>query len=241
MRDDRYRLNSFGVTINYLTTKHFTDFSQLPGVPSCCPKYVNGDGNGWELGLLYKEYLSNSVSLSPSFSLIFGNGMFKSDEEKTIIIGNSPENALIEHSLFTDFISLFFDLSFNYNLFHNLELFTSASLIYITDAKFEQKETLIKPENRGTFENGKRTRNEISGKITDINKFNYFLRVGINYELPLNKTKSITILPGGAISASLRNLLKDESWTIIHISLGFTILFNNYTEYSTPIDPKHRN
>lgn len=241
LRDDRYRLNSIGATVNYLATKHFADFSQLPGVPSCCPKYYEASGNGLEFGLLYREYLSKTISFSPSVGMVFSNGLFKANEEKSIIIGNTPEKAIIEHSLLTEFMILYVEVNFNYNLFNDFEFFTSVSLDYITEAKFKQKETLIKPENIGSFENGKRTRNEISGKINDINKLNYFLRVGINYELPLNKRKSISILPGAAISAGLRNLLNDERWTLIHFTFGITILFNNYIDYSSPIDPKHRN
>jgi len=241
LRDERHRIYSFGATINYIAVKHFTDFSQLPGIPSCCPKYSSGNGNGWELGILYKEYLSRNISVSPSIGMIFGNGLLKSNEEKTIIIGNSPEQALIEHSLLTEYTILFIDVNFNYNLFYDLNFFTAISFDYFAETKFEQKETLLKPENRGTFENGKRIRNDISGNITDINKFNFFLKIGINYELSLNKTKSITLLPGAGISTNLRNLLKDESWGLVNFSFGFTILFNNYIDYSTPIEPKHRN
>ncbi|MCX7737345.1 MAG: hypothetical protein N2319_11620 [Candidatus Kapabacteria bacterium] len=241
LRTERERINSFGFKLNYISTKHFADFSQLPDAPSCCPKYTNANGNGFEFGIIYQEFLTKTISIAPSVGFIKTDGLFKSIEEKKIIINNSEETAEIEHNLLTNLYFLYLETGIIYNLFKSLNFMTAISLDYLAEANFEQKELLIKPENRGTFENGRRTRNEISGKISGANKFNFFLKAGINYELPLNKTKSITLLPSATISAGLNNLLPENKWGIIHLSIGFTILFNNYLDYSTPIEPKHRN
>lgn len=241
LRTERERINSFGFKLNYIATKHFSDFSQLPDLPSCCPKYTNANGSGFEFGLIYQEFLTKNISIAPSFGFIKTDGLFKSIEEKNIILENKPEIAEIEHSLLINLYFIYLETSIIYKLFENLNFMTAISLDYVAEANFEQKELLIKPENRGTFENGQRTRNEISGKISGVNKFNFFLKAGIHYELPLNKTKSITLLPGATISAGLNNLFPENKWGIIHLSIGFTILFNNYLDYSTPIEPKHRN
>lgn len=240
LRTEKLRLNSFGLSLNYLSTKHFSDFSQLNEAPSCCPKYTNANGSGFRLAMIYHDYLTKSIAFAPSIGLIITDGLFKSNEDKDIIIDNKPEKAEIEHSLETGLFFIYLETGIIYKLFNNFKFSTSISVDYLAYADFEQKETLIRPENRGTFENGKRIRNESSGKINELNKFNFFISAGISYELPLNKIRSITLLPGAKISAGLNNLLPGYKWGLINISIGLDLLFHNYEEYSTPIEPRYK-
>ncbi len=239
--NNRERINAFGLKLNFLLTKHSADFSQLSESPGCCPKYTDANGSGFEFSLLYQEYLSKSISFSPSFGILSTDALFLSNEEKKIIIDNNSETAVIEHHLMTNLYFLFIETNLIFNLISNLNFLTALSLDYLIDGNFEQKELLIKPENRGTFENGKRTRNENNGRINNINKFNFFLKAGICYEFPLNRLKSITALPEVSISIGLNNLLPENKWKFINFSIGLKVLFNNYLDYSTPIEPKHRN
>lgn len=237
---NKLKTDAFGLSLNYLYTKHLADFRQLPDAPNCCPQFSNANGSGFEISLLYHYALSKSIAFSPIIGFIMTDGRFKSSENKIIIIDSQPYNAEIEHSLSTELSFLFIEQRFIYNLAENFNFFTSISLDYLFEATFEQKETLIKPENRGTFENGKRTRNQISGNISNISKFNFFLKAGLNYELPLNSSKSLSLVSNATISAGLNNLLKESKWSLVHISLGFSLLYNFYQDYATPIDPKHR-
>ena len=47
-------------TFNY--NFHISDFSKLPGIPNCCPKFTKGSGPGFGLGLFAEFPFYNEIS-----------------------------------------------------------------------------------------------------------------------------------------------------------------------------------
>ena len=116
-----------------------------------------------------------------------------------------------------------------------------ADIGYLFHTSFDQAEYMIKPENIGTFENGKRVRNQQSGSIPDTKTFLYFITVGVDYEFVLDEFSVNSLAPFVNISYGLNSLFADRKWIINSISCGINYRFNQFIEISTPLKPEEDN
>lgn len=87
---------AFGIFGNYNLNMFQADFRSFPGVPSCCPQYQDGTGNGFSAGLLYEIPLSEQLRLALRGGYSSRNGTLKRTENTTVA-GNIP--GVFEHQV----------------------------------------------------------------------------------------------------------------------------------------------
>jgi hypothetical protein len=228
---------SFGIFGEYLIANHITDFSALPGVPNCCPKFTGGTGSGIVTGLIvqYRFYGYNNFFLRIGYQEITGN--LSANEYEWIVLDDKLSTGLIQHNISTSFSMPFIEPIYKYNTIIGLSFSIGMNLSYLASGSYSQNEMLVKPENRGTFENGTRIRNVKSGTLEGTSTFLAVADLAIEYEINLDKHKLYVLTPRFAFNYGLNSLFKDEKWRMTYFALGISFKFNPYSALSNPLEP----
>jgi len=223
-------LPGYGVFGNFNLNMHTADFRALPGVPSCCPQYVNGDGTGFNLGLLFEIPFSTRLSLSLRGSYAAHGALLQSRETTTVSVGGSPTLAVIEHSLDAKLTSMGIEPLVGYRIFGGLRINAGGRLGFVIDKQYDQKEALIEPAGTGTFENGLRTRNVLSGEIPDASSLYAAVIAGVSYRLPLNREGTLFLVPEALYSYGIIPIVSGLSWNANALRAGVSIVYSSRPE-----------
>lgn len=232
-----YNKLQYGLFGHYQLVYQSADFQQLPNIPNCCPHFTNGSGNGFDAGLLL------DIPFKESFMFTFRLGYEKNNSElseietETFGYNNKEYIGDIEHRIYTNFESVFAELLFGYRIIEPLILNIGLHSGYILSAKCDQEELLIKPEDFGTFENGKRVRNYYYDiDIPLALKYSFGLVGGISYEFPLNKKKTVRLAPELFANLNFTPIVEDYSWYQHSVRLGCALKFSSANSYPLDID-----
>ncbi|MDQ1265321.1 MAG: OmpA-like protein, partial [Bacteroidota bacterium] len=113
-----------------------------------------------------------------------------------------------------------------YYVFDNFSLNLGFNLGYQISGAFEQKEAITKPADKGVFvETMKKTRNEVSGDLTDLSALNLSVGVGAGYDLPLNSDKSLILTPEINYNYTFTNFVSGISWKADHLRFGLAVRY----------------
>ncbi len=218
-------VKGIGITGSWNNDFHISEFTQLPGLENCCPKFKNGSGSGFSLGLTVDFALFDKLRLTFIPNYTSGSGEHLYDEKKTIGINGTEYSGVIEHSIKTSYSTLGLAADLDYNIWEGLFLRLGFEAGYYSVSTYEQKETLKKPENFGTFENGSRTRNKYSGDLPDGSSYRLGIIAGAGWELPLNREGSLMLIPQLNYSFGLTPLIKDYDWSVSMLELGAAVRY----------------
>ncbi len=229
--------HSYGISSNYEIVNFDSDFDSIPGFENCCPEYKSGNGFGFNAGAYYSYNLFKLFRIGSNLRIGVFSGDYNVPDTALIIIGNSMEPAEIEHELKANFIRLSFEPFVQLMITNRLSITGGIGINYLLSKQFEQSEILVKPKDTGTFENGRRIRNEQSGTINESNSLLYSLFAGISYEFPVNKSGTLFLAPGVFYSSQLNSVLKHNDWAVSAISFGLSLRYSSKVDYSTPLAP----
>lgn len=234
------KIHKAGINLSYIYSAHKVDFNQLPNVPSCCPHYESGYGNGFSAHIFYEYTFINRLSAGFKIGVESLNGKLTSNENQYIFINEKPELATIGHNLEGNFINLFIMPNLNYQIIYGMNFYCGFSIGFLISKGYYQVEKLISPENYGTFENGLRYRNEKSGSISGNNTIIMFFNGGISYDFPLESSNTYLIAPEISFSYQLNSFLKESLWKTTVIKFGLSFKFSPGTSLATPIQPQEK-
>jgi len=227
-----------GVYGSYNLFMHETDFAQLPNVPNCCPRFLSGEGNGFSAGLYYELPFTNRFSGQLRAGFISINGDLSEMEDEYIIYNDELETAEIEHIVSANLGAMSIGLYGRFLVIEGLSLLGGVNAGLPMIKKYSQKETLVKPENYGVFENGTRTRNESEGDIEGISSVFMFAEVGLSYDFQLNKRRSFYLAPEIFYSFMLNDVLEEDKWQINSFRFGLTFRYSIGYEFASPLKPE---
>ncbi len=232
--------HSYGISSNYEIISFSSDFDSIPGFANCCPEYKSGNGFGFNAGLYYSFRLFKLFRIGSNLKLGVFSGEYNVPDTNSIIIDNSMATAEIEHKLNANFLRLSFEPFMELMITRRLSITGGIGINYLLSKKFEQSEILVKPENRGTFENGRRIRNERNGTINESNNILYSFFTGLSYEFPVNKSGTLFLVPGIYYSSQLNSILKYNDWMVSSLSFGLSLRYSSRADYSSPLIPAGR-
>ncbi len=225
-----YKIGLFG-HINY--NNYNSNFTKLPDIPNCCPKFTTGGGFGYKIGLLF-ETDKSFWSLRSGLNNLSGGFIYT---EKTNVIPNGTSvEGEFEHTIDADLNAIFLQPFFNLYINDNLLINLGVDFSYLITTEFSQKEQISKPVGQGTFldslgnDTYSRIRNQFSGKIPDANDILFSLTFGISYNLPMNKSNSLWLSPEAYFSYGINNVVKSIDWNINTFSLGLAIKYKKPSE-----------
>ncbi len=233
LREEPVTSPGYGVFGNFHHNMHTADFRVLPGVPGCCPQYSDGDGSGIGLGLLYEIPLSTRVSLALRGSYATHSALLISREATTVGIGGVPTAAIIEHTIDAGLSSVGLEPLLGYRLSGELRFHAGGRIAAVLSKHYEQLEELIQPD--GTFENGMRIRNDLSGDIPNASSYFAALVTGISYTLPMNQQGTLFLRPELLYSFGLTPVVNDLTWSANAFRAGISVVYSPRQE-AVPVE-----
>jgi outer membrane protein OmpA-like peptidoglycan-associated protein len=211
--------------------QHKADFYKLEGIPNCCPAFESGNGLGFNIGILYEHSLSNDFWIGGRIGLMTLGGDLTRNETTTLILDSGFVDGIFEHKLSGKFMNLGFEPTIIYNPFGGLLLSAGARFGVNISKNYEQVETIINPIGSVTFmdslgnDTHDRTRNKFTGEIPNAVTFQMAVLGSINYELPLNKTGSLRLVPELSYYFPLSELVTNTDWKVSSIRAGIALKF----------------
>lgn len=220
--------SSLGFYSNYIINYDNAELKKLPNIPNCCPLFTQGLGYGLNLG----AFLDFPIKKKLLFRLSFGFSKFqnelKSTEDILINFSSEPIKGEVEHYIKANLRTIDFQTSLYYNIISALNMGIGFGIANLINKSYEQKETLIKPMNRGVFsDTGTRIRNDTTGIINSTNSILPFFSTNFSYDLPLDKSESIIISPNLFFKIPLASYLVHSKWESYTLGLGLSLKFNS--------------
>lgn len=233
----------FGVDGAAVLALHSSGFSELPGVPSCCPYYTSATGIGYSAGIQYER----SVSLK-SLPLI-GTGLqkwlveptialrlnyvsfpapFRQSEVTTVLLDGVLHPGEFTHVLDATINRLNAEILLGRNkVWKGMSMQAGLTLGYTLSTSFRQSEQLTQPEDRGVFsDNLKRVRNEFSGAIPQANTLALGLMAALGWQLPLSSDGNLLARPTLSFVFPLNANVQGIDWKTFQLRAGLTLLYH---------------
>jgi len=216
----------YGVFGGYSINFHKTDFRNLPGVPSCCPKFSYGQGSGYYFGGSIDYPINYDMLVSARLYFNHINGKLTTYEETPILLDGKESTGEFEHFLDANFTHIGLEPLFIYKPMDNFYAIGGFSIGFLTQADYYQIEKITKPNDRGTFLDGRSYRNQNQGSILEnSNKFQFGIKIGAGYRLPFDKKQTLFATPEICYSYFPTNLIQERDWKIHQLSVGLSVKY----------------
>ena len=222
--------DSYGVFVGAGINLHSADFNSFAGIPSCCPGFESGDGFGINLGGFYTTPLGDLIDLTLRAKYIqLGGELSRIEEETGTTLNGGSQTIEFEHRFGADINSIALEPLLEYKLSDQLRLRGGFRIGYLLSGDLtEHVEEVVSPGN-GLFvdENGNtsRTRNSYEGEIPDLSSLNAAFVFGASYDLPLNSSYTLFLVPSVDFSLGLTSFVPDFGWTANTFAGGLGIRY----------------
>jgi outer membrane protein OmpA-like peptidoglycan-associated protein len=215
---------SGGLSINI----HSADFRTLPGVPNCCPRFERGSGVGPLFGLLYEFPIGSQLLFSLGANYVDGSALLSTREPVAIATGGELGNGEFEHSVDATLGSISIEPMVGVRIVPGLFARGGVRVGALLSPQYSQKEEIVAPSGVGTFldslgnDTHLRRRNGSSGDLPEAASILLHGVVGLEYELPINATKTLLLTPGISYALGLNDIATGTAWKAngFRISLG---------------------
>jgi outer membrane protein OmpA-like peptidoglycan-associated protein len=224
----------YGGYLNGSLNLHSANFQTLPGVPSCCPRFETGNGFGTSLGVFYDWIFQFSLSFELRFGYSSLNATLTKDEVTTVTLNDVSVSGIFEHTVRSKTGLLAITPLAKYEIFKSWNFLGGITAGLVLSNTYSQQEEIIQPESNGTFENGKRIRNQYSGATPNASKLYAGFTLGIQYQLPLNSSNTLQLLPELQFTYGITPIAAATSWKAHSIKAGVSIQYDRYKVIEPP-------
>lgn len=206
---------------------HNSQFKYLPQYPSCCPNYESGSGFGLNFGFVSNYVIMDNLKVGFQLGYSDLSALITKDEFKKDGFDNSSgglSDGIIRHDLDANLTSIVIEPRITYSILNDLFVYAGLGVNYLTRADISQKETLIHPTDV-TFNNGKIIRNEVSGKVYNLNNILPSLTIGGMLELPLTNKRDFYLAPFLSYTQLFGNVTSEVDWSISTFKGGLQLTY----------------
>lgn len=214
---------------------HNAKFRELPGYPSCCPKFETGNGLGYTLSGLLRVPINEKYSVS----LRIGYQTLDGKLEREELIGNTEirnqtppyetqdiVKAYSNHIVDSKIGILAIEPYFNWFFWDKFRLNIGLPIGFQLQSKFSMKEQLTTPDNVVFKDTDSRLRNVYNDQtIPDKSTLQVFAKASLSYALPIGKDKYI--IPEVGIAYPFTNVFSGD-WKVMPINFGVALEFPIY-------------
>lgn len=221
----------YGVYGSYNINYHLANFQKLPNIPSCCPNYEFGTGNGFSLGLLYERKLADQIYGTLRFGYSSLNGTMESNEPTLLAVNGNLVNGEFKHILESNLSAMSLHLGGYYKVTDNLLASLDFNTSILSNKQYSQREVVSKPDGFVTFldsnqvDTKSRVRNSFSGEILNTSML-FALNLGVSYQLPMNQEKTLFIQPEVFYNYNYNNVVQNLDWSINNLRIGLAIKYS---------------
>lgn len=226
-------LFQIGMSADLNMVMHNGDFI-LPQAPTCCVGYTSATSFGPAISAFIRQEVTKTFRLTLRGTFASYNGTFETDEN--IFVSGATEG-VTRHSLEANMSWLGGEFLVDIRVFDPLRLMLGASAGIMSQPTFTQQESLIVP-GTGTFENGRRVRNEtINAELTGLSSPQLGAVVGLGYDIPLTENHSVVLTPEILYTIGLSDIVEGQDWKANMLRVGASIALSlNAPEPPTPVE-----
>jgi outer membrane protein OmpA-like peptidoglycan-associated protein len=215
-------LSGIGLSLHGAMISHTGDFT-LPGAPTCCVGYTDASSFGLSVGAFFRQEITKHARLTLRGSYMPYDGTFATNES-LLLSGQIP--GVVKHELEARMGVFAGEALVDIRLPARIRVMGGLSFGSFISSTYSQSETLVEPV-AGTFENGRRVRNEqnnvemqgLAGSVMGIVG-------GVGLDLPLTVNHSVVLTPEVLYTHPLGDNLANGSWTTSVIRAGVSLAFN---------------
>ena len=206
--------------------KYSTSFQSLPNFPCCSPNYESGDGLGMNLGFLANYNINRDMQIGVKIGYSDLSALI-SQTENGIFDNNlgTQSNGVIRHDLDVKLPSIVFEPTVSMSLIENLKGFVGIGFNYLLSGDINQKEILEQPTDV-TFENGKASRNEVSGSLDNLSSILPLVSLGASYDLPLDNNSDMFLSPTISYTHRFGDVVSGVEWAVSTLNLGVQLKYS---------------
>ncbi len=213
---------SVGLHGAYGLNSHDADFRAFPGIPNCCPAFESGTGAGPTFAVLARLPVAPLLRGEVRLGYTALDGVL-TRQEATTVSGNVP--GIFEHTVDAQLRAITLEPLVAYNVFSGLHVFAGGRIGLLSTATFDQREELVQPAT-GTFPNGARVQNEVvAAAIPNASSLNAAIVAGLQYDLPMNASKSLLLVPEVSYAYGLTSVVSNISWNVNQLRLGASVVW----------------
>ena len=228
-----------GAYANYNYNIHLAEFTELPGYPSCCPKFETGNGSGISIGALFSYPIVPALSFDFRLGISsLGSYLTKNENIGNTIVkqvgstGNVIRDVTVEHSINSSLLAIDLEPGLTFRFFKSVVSQVGFKFGYFLNMKFDIQEKIVSPDNV-VFLDGRLVRNDFAAQdIPDKNQILAAGVIGLGYELPIMKDGYLT--PEIRYNLPFTNI-SSVSWKPAVFQFGASIKFPIYKSKEKPI------
>jgi len=234
--DTNYSQWRVGTMVNFGYNMHTSNFGALPGVPNCCPQFTGGTSTS----LSHITQVQYRINQDWTFGL--RGGLFeqpvvmKSRQMSLASVSGQLQDVEIEYQIDATLNTIALQPFISYHITDPFQIKAGLWSGVLATKQFSQKEELVQPET-GTFENNSRIRFEQNGDIQQTSALMLGSVIGISYDLPLNSTKTLLLVPEVSYQYNLTNFIQTNPWRASTFWAGISALYNFRSEPYVPPPP----
>ncbi|MCX6140114.1 MAG: OmpA family protein [Candidatus Kapabacteria bacterium] len=226
-------LFQIGLSADLNMVMHSGDFV-LPQAPTCCVGYTSAQSFGPAISFFARQEVTKMFRLTLRGTFAPYSGTFETDEN--IFVTNATEG-VTRHSLDARMNWLGGEFLVDVRIVNPVRLMVGASAGFMTQPTFTQNETLQTP-GTGTFENGRRVRNEtVNAAMTGLTSPILGAVIGLGFDIPLTENHSVILTPEVLYTIGLSNIIVGQNWKANMLRVGASVAMSlNAPEPPTPVE-----
>ncbi len=226
-------LTQVGITAHGAYLMHDARFS-LPQAPMCCEPYQSSTAGSMSVSAFVRQEITKHVRLNLRGSYVPMTGTFTQDQS---IFVTGAIRGLTRATLETSMTFIGGEILADVRVADPIRLMAGVTIGTLSGATFSQREDLIQP-GTGTFENGRRTRNESKGvELQNVSTSHMGATFGVGYDIPVTENHSVVVTPEFLYTAALGDNISGVSWRTNMVRLGASVAFSlNAPQPPTPVD-----
>lgn len=221
--------SAFGIVGGLKYSMVNSEFSRIPLIPSCCDKrYDSKNAMGYYFSLLGSFPVPKFFTIDFRLGYSYGEADFSALTNLVVSLNGEAYNGIVNNKLNMQFYTFDFEPTLNFLLVDALKLNIGFNISLNSSNKYTESENLVEPSNI-TFENGSRTRLNISNNIpgnSDVYLSGVF---GLSYDFPMNSLETFYISPEIKYFWGAKNKIDGTKLQLNYITFGVAFKFSSLT------------
>jgi outer membrane protein OmpA-like peptidoglycan-associated protein len=211
--------------------QHSTSMKGLEGVPSCCPGYESGSGNGINARVQWLRpiALNNDLCLGVEVGYENKSGILRTIETETVDDNGRTLQGEFEHSINAVLPIAMLNTTLRYRVWNQIHVSGGIGAGLLMSPTFTSQERILRPQTL-VYENGKDIRNEFGGDLPSATALQAAFFGAVSYRLPVASNLQWHLVPELRFTQSLRSVIASNPWSIQTISVGIGIEYTHVTE-----------
>jgi outer membrane protein OmpA-like peptidoglycan-associated protein len=234
--DTNYSRWRVGTMVNFGYNMHSADFGALPDVPNCCPRFNDGSSTSMSHITQIQYRYDQNFTVGLRVGLFEQPTILKAQQFSLANVSGQLREVEIAYEIDANLQTIAAQPFISYHITDPFQIKAGLWGGFLSTKQFSQKEELVQPET-GTFENGRRIRFEQSGEIQRTSTLMLGTVAGLSYDLALNSTKTLLLVPEISVQYNLNSFIQTDSWKATTVWAGISALYNFRSEPYVPPPP----